>query len=129
MREVKTIAFQEAAGACSDFPVTATFHNSLMMQLASIHRFHTVLLGAGLAFCLLLGAGCGGSSRPAPGPVGPLPPLSVEEWKTLPVEEKYDEATFDRLREEDPKLKKQREWDKFMRSVIIPERNKDIPRG
>jgi len=83
----------------------------------------------GLPLLLLAFAavGCGGSSRPEPSIPAPMPTLTIEQWKEMPPEEKYDEATFDRLREADPKLKKRREWDKFMKTVVIPERKIDIP--
>lgn len=57
----------------------------------------------------------------------PLPPLTVEEWKGLPIEEKYDDATFERLRDADKKLRTDRGWQKFMVDVVIPERKIDIP--
>lgn len=78
--------------------------------------------------CLMLCAamGCGGEIEPRTTPLV-LPPLSVEEWKTLPIEEKYDQGTFDRLREADEKLRPDRAWEKFMTEVVIPERQKDIP--
>lgn len=60
-------------------------------------------------------------------PVPQTGPLTVETWRTLPVSEKYDESSFQRLKENDPKLKSDRAWDKFMREVVIPERKKDIP--
>ena len=69
--------------------------------------------------------GCG-ESKPKPLP-GPAPPLTVADWKVLPVEEKYDEATFERLRKQDPKLNTPREWDRFMMEVVMPERRQDIP--
>jgi hypothetical protein len=74
---------------------------------------------------LCLCVGCDDSSPPTL--PSPLPPLTVEEWKTLPVEEKYDEGTFDRLREQDPKLKGDREWARFMKEVVVLERKIDIP--
>lgn len=68
--------------------------------------------------------GCG--NEPA-AVTGPLPPLTVEEWKLLPIEEKYDAGTFERLKDGDPDLKSPKAWDKFMREVIVPERKTDIP--
>ena len=70
--------------------------------------------------------GCGGSRLP-PQPPTELPQLTIEEWKTLPIEEKYDAATFERLREADESLSSDRAWNKFMMEVIIPERKIDIP--
>ena len=56
-----------------------------------------------------------------------LPTLSIEEWKKLPVEEKYDGGTFERLRDADKSLRPDRAWQKFMKEVVIPERKIDIP--
>ena len=84
-------------------------------------RIQLLLLAAACA-----GAGCGSE----PSPVSPLPdpgPLTVEEWRQLPIEEKYDDGTFQRLKKHNPKLASRRLWDKFMREVVIPERKRDIP--
>ena len=54
-------------------------------------------------------------------------PLTVDEWRELPVQTKYDETTFDRLRLHDPNLKNERHWNRFMVETIIPERKKDLP--
>ena len=73
-----------------------------------------------------LALGCGGSAAlPAP-PTTPTP-LSLAEWKQLPIEEKYDGATFERLKLGDPRLQNDRAWNAFMRKEIVPERKKDIP--
>ena len=77
--------------------------------------------------CLLVvlaALGCGAAASSPPPEAGPL---TVEKWKSLPVDQKYDESSFQRLRDNDPKLKSDRAWDKFMREVVIPERKKDIP--
>jgi hypothetical protein len=71
--------------------------------------------------------GCAPAEPTPPQPMPTLPPLTVEAWKTLPVEEKYDEGTFDRLREADPSLRNHRAWNKFMKEVVVPERMLDIP--
>lgn len=75
---------------------------------------------------LVIFLGCGSDAGPAVSS-GPLPPLSVEEWKQLPIQEKYDEATFERLRAKDEKLQAERAWGRFMREVVVPERKRDIP--
>ncbi|RCS49435.1 hypothetical protein DTL42_12985 [Bremerella cremea] len=54
--------------------------------------------------------------------------LTVETWKTLPIPEKYDGATLERLRMHDDKLKSERAWKKFMHDVIGPEMRTDLPR-
>lgn len=56
-------------------------------------------------------------------------PISVTEWKELPVEEKYQPETFERLKLNDPKLRSDRAWHYFMIKVVVPERRKDIPEG
>src|SRR5438128_11767434 len=81
-----------------------------------------------VAVSLSLFAGCGGGGTPKP--PAPLPPptaLTLEEWKTLPIEEKYDGATFERLKLADPKLQNDRNWAYYEKQYIIPERKKDIP--
>ncbi len=83
-------------------------------------RLAPILLGG-----VLLILGCGGEA--VENTDGPPPPLTVEAWKELPIEEKYDASTFERLKDADPKLQSDREWDKFMRNVVIPERKVDIP--
>jgi hypothetical protein len=78
--------------------------------------------------CLIaaLLTGCG-KELPPPQPLGPPTPLSLAEWKKLPVELKYDEATFERLKLADPKLKSPEAWHEFMVKVVVPERKIDIP--
>ncbi len=75
---------------------------------------------------IVIALGCDGEPKP-PQPLVKPPPLTVQEWKALPVEEKYDEATFQRLREADKNLHSDRVWQKFMKDVILPERKIDIP--
>jgi hypothetical protein len=53
--------------------------------------------------------------------------LTVAQWKNLPVEAKYAPETFDRLKKANPRLNGDREWDHFMRTVIVPHRKKDLP--
>lgn len=80
-------------------------------------------------FCIC-GASWGcGTSVPEQVPVElPAPtPLSVTQWKELPVAEKYDPTTFERLKLNDPKLQRKPAWDKFMEEVVVPERKKDVP--
>lgn len=45
----------------------------------------------------------------------------------LPIEEKYDAATFERLKDATPDPESPKAWDRFMREVIVPERKRDIP--
>jgi hypothetical protein len=68
-------------------------------------------------------AGCGSTPATAPGKT----PLTVEQWKTLPVQAKYEVETLERLKLGDPKLQDQRAWDKFTREVLLPAKKKDRP--
>jgi len=54
-------------------------------------------------------------------------PLTVEEWKGLPAQSKYEVETLERLKLGDPKLQDQRAWDKFTREVLLPARKKERP--
>lgn len=69
--------------------------------------------------------GCGKGEQE----LGPVIPeaLTVDTWKGLESAVKYDGATLDRLRESNPEFAKEKDWDKFMREVFVPERNKDLP--
>jgi hypothetical protein len=82
-----------------------------------------------LVACLLmacLAAGCSSGSGPPSMPPSPTP-LTLAEWRELPVVEKYDDATFSRLKMNDDKLNSERAWNRFMVETIIPERKKDLP--
>lgn len=81
-------------------------------------------LGLGLAIFSL--TGCGDNVKPPP-PAPALTALSLEEWRQLPIDQKYDGATFDRLRMSDPRLQDERAWLTYMARHIIPERKQDIP--
>ena len=76
---------------------------------------------------IALGAIIGCGQQPAASLSLADQPLSVEEWKSLEVAEKYAPETLDRLKASDPKLSDERHWDKFMIGVVVPERKKDIP--
>lgn len=76
---------------------------------------------------ILLLAGCNGTEVIPANPPAPTA-LTLDEWKMLPIPEKYDEATFERLRLSDPKLKSESVWRAFMKKEIMPERHKDIPK-
>lgn len=83
-----------------------------------------------LSFALItsavLMAGCGRTQSP-PQPIAPPTPLSVEEWKKMPVDLKYDELSFERLKLADPRLQNEAVWNEFMIKVVVPERKIDIP--
>ncbi len=82
-----------------------------------------------IAFTILamvLAAGCSG---PAPPPVQPDGPLTVEEWKAMTdMTAKYDPGTFDRLKKGNPKLENEKEWDKFFQTVVAPAHQVDVPK-
>lgn len=67
--------------------------------------------------------GCG---RPAPAMPGPL---TVDEWKTLPVADKYTAETFERLKAGQPVLETPEGWKAFERTTLIQARKKDFPGG
>ncbi len=79
----------------------------------------------GFLIALLLFAGCGKAEPAKAG--NATGPLSVEEWKVLPISEKYDEMSFTRLKQNRKELQTRAGWDKFMKEVVVPERKKDIP--
>ena len=54
-------------------------------------------------------------------------PLSVAEWRGLPVRNKYDENTFRRLKLNDPRLQQEQHWAQFMKDTVLPERRQDLP--
>jgi len=72
----------------------------------------------------LCAAGCG---RKTADFAVSLNPLSVNEWKAMPVEQKYEIESFERLKLGNPRLQRQQEWDQFSRTVIVPSRQRDLP--
>jgi len=80
----------------------------------------TVML---ILICIL--AGC--SSEPDSNVALNDQPISIEAWQELEVAEKYAPETLDRLKLNDPRLENERNWNRFMRSVVVPARRKDIP--
>lgn len=80
-----------------------------------------------LLFSVALVVGCGEGAPQAPAPLPPPTALTLDDWKKLPIEEKYDGATFERLKLNDPNLQHPRNWAAFEYQYIIPERKKDIP--
>lgn len=89
-------------------------------------RVAGVLLSAMLLTPVLL-SGCGGGT-PAPSELAGGP-LTVAEWKQLPTEIKYEEATLTRLKQHDPRLSSGREWNLFVEQVVQPELKKDTQSG
>ena len=80
-----------------------------------------------LVGALVIGAamGCGGGGVE----VKPLTPLSFEEWKQLPVDQKYETFNLDRLRLSDPSLATDEAWDAFVQKNILPMRRRDNMRN
>jgi hypothetical protein len=76
-----------------------------------------VLLGS------ILVIGCG-AKHPPPAPTAPL---TIEEWKELPVDTKYEIGTLERLKEGTPKLQDDREWHQFARTVLVPAKKRELP--
>jgi hypothetical protein len=81
-----------------------------------------------LALLLLLAVlavpGCGRSKTKAA-----MAPLSVEMWSSYEPQKKYEIATIERLKNEDPKFTDDAEWDRFMKTVVIPGRKRELPNG
>lgn len=71
------------------------------------------------------GLGCGGYT---PSESETQLKLTVEEWRSLPVERKYDEETLDDLRARNPDLKSEKGWKRFTDEVLEPERAQDLGR-
>lgn len=56
------------------------------------------------------------------------PALSIEDWKAMTdITEKYDGATLERLRSDNPELESDKAWAKFEKEVIGPSLVKDRP--
>jgi hypothetical protein len=85
-----------------------------------------VVCRAWLLGLLVAGVGCG-KTDPVPAPEDS--PLTVEQWKVLPVQLKYEVETFERLKQGNPKLQEPKEWEKFTREVLLPAKKKDLPGG
>jgi hypothetical protein len=79
-----------------------------------------------LLLVLMTVIGCG---KTDPVPSAEEKPLTLEQWKTLPVQEKYEVDTFERLKQGEPKFREQREWDKFARDTLMPAKKRDFPGG
>jgi len=71
--------------------------------------------------------GCAGKSDAAK--VIPSSPLTVAEWKALPIDKKYEPETIERLKQADPALGTPEGWDAFQRTTLLPSRKKDFPNG
>jgi hypothetical protein len=81
---------------------------------------------AGGVLWVTLALGCSGAgSAPAP----QAAPMTVNDWKALPVEQKYTPETLERLKAGDPNLQTPEGWDAFQKNVVAPARRKDYPAG
>lgn len=56
-------------------------------------------------------------------------PLTFETWKILPAQQKYDVSTLERLKLGEPKLQEDREWERFLYTVIAPGKKKELAPG
>ena len=65
-------------------------------------------------------AGCGGPTSEPPAP------LTVTDWKGLPVERKYTPDALERLKQGDPTLETPEGWNKFRRTTLAAARKKDF---
>ena len=71
-------------------------------------------------------AGCGADKPTGIDPAATAP-LTLEQWQALPAEAKYQVPNLERLKDGDPKFRDDREWDKFMRTVVNPGKKKALP--
>ncbi len=66
---------------------------------------------------LVLAMGCGSSqqvSNPAE------EPLSLNDWKNMPVAEKYKVTAFERLKTGNPRLQEPEAWDQLLEETVAP---------
>ncbi len=59
---------------------------------------------------------------------GPAP-ITVDQWKTLPVKEKYTREALERLKEGNPTLQTPEGWESFSRTTLVASRHEDFPRS
>lgn len=52
--------------------------------------------------------------------------MTLEVWKSLPAQIKYDGATLEKLRQHDKKLRSNRAWQKYFRENVQPEMKKQV---
>ena len=53
----------------------------------------------------------------------------MNDWKALPVDQKYTAEALERLKAGDQKLQTAEGWDEFQKNVVTPARKKDFPPG
>jgi ABC-type glycerol-3-phosphate transport system substrate-binding protein len=77
-----------------------------------------------LALVSVLGlAGCGQAVPDGPEPV------TVDQWKALPLGQKYTSEAFERLKEGNPDLQTPEGWEAFSRTTLMPARRRDFSRS
>ena len=75
---------------------------------------------------LLLVCGLAGCSQP----VDDEPqPITIAQWKKLPLKDKYTPETLERLKIGTPALQTPEGWESFSRTVVASTRQKDFPRS
>ncbi len=68
-----------------------------------------------------------GCSSEQPAPPDPNGPLTMAEWKELPIEIKFEEEGLRRLREGTPELQDDAAFQKFRETTLKEELKKDAP--
>lgn len=76
----------------------------------------------------LLLASAAGCSRPSVAETLPEP-LTVAEWKTMLPQQKYEIGTLERLKVGEPRLQNDREWERFLYTVVAPGKRAELPGG
>ncbi len=84
----------------------------------------TRLLQCGLTMLAIAVAGCGGGGGAGPANPTEAEPLTVEQWRTLPSEERFTDETIARLQNTNPEFEDTEAWETFLREVVVPERAK-----
>jgi len=77
-----------------------------------------------LRFALVFVVATGCSGNVPPPPVSDSGPLTVEEWRQINPNERYDAIYIERLRQSDPKLRTKKGWREFVNTEA--ERNKKM---
>ncbi|MGL6094636.1 MAG: hypothetical protein ACRC7O_02390 [Fimbriiglobus sp.] len=69
-------------------------------------------------------AGCGEMKHePEPHEI----PLTIEQWKALPPETKFQIDSYERLKLSEQRLYDSREWDKLYKTTVLPAKAKELP--
>ncbi len=54
-------------------------------------------------------------------------PLTVDDWRIMPAEDKFTHQAMERLKLGDTKFQDDAEWDRFAQSVFFPAQRKEMP--